>query len=286
LRSILPAAVASVALGWSSRLPAQDPAPPKAVDPVVAQLVEAHNQERAKEGLAPLKLEPRLEEAARAHARDMAEHDMMAHEGSDGSTPSQRVVAAGYHYLLTGENVARGQRDVPGVMRSWMDSPPHKKNILGDFTEIGVARVDDKDGKPFWCADFGKPIPKFDPAAAASELVKRINEERATAKVPPLAPDPKLAKAAEDRAAALARNKGQGGATSGFEGIDQGLYREIAMSTAVGAPTPEALAKRLIDNPDLNAQVLGQYALIGVGYKRADDDIPYWCILLANPARR
>ena len=79
-----------------------------------------------------------------------------------------------------------GYRDVADVMQGWMDSPPHKKNILGDFTEIGVARVVRQGRKPYWCADFGKPMPKFDPATAVEDLVKRINEERAAGKLPAL----------------------------------------------------------------------------------------------------
>src|SRR3954463_15008383 len=77
------------------------------VDPIVAELVAAHNRERAEAKLPPLALEPKLEAAAQAHARDMAEHEMMSHEGSDGSTPAERVKKAGYHYQKTGENVAK-----------------------------------------------------------------------------------------------------------------------------------------------------------------------------------
>lgn len=60
---------------------------PKA-DPVIEQLVEAHNQERAMEKLSPLKLEGKLTDAALGHAKDMAEHGVMSHDGSDESTPS------------------------------------------------------------------------------------------------------------------------------------------------------------------------------------------------------
>src|SRR5689334_9581308 len=98
-------------------------ADPAAGDPVIAELVEAHNKERAKEGLPPLKVDPKLTQAALGHARDMAEHGKMAHEGSDGSTPSQRAERQGYRYVNTGENVAYGQETVDSVMRSWMNSP-------------------------------------------------------------------------------------------------------------------------------------------------------------------
>src|SRR4051794_14668685 len=65
-------------------------------DPLVSELLEAHNRERSKENLPPLTIAPKLVEAARVHARDMAEHGLMSHEGSDGSTPAQRVERQGY----------------------------------------------------------------------------------------------------------------------------------------------------------------------------------------------
>ena len=34
--------------------------------------------------------------------------------------------------------MARDGKSVAEVMKGWMNSPPHKKNILGDFTQIGV----------------------------------------------------------------------------------------------------------------------------------------------------
>jgi uncharacterized protein YkwD len=291
LRSITRALAVASAIWAPPFVSAQAPAPAKPptapaapkVDPIIEELVEGHNKERAKEGLPPLKLEAKLTEAALVQAKDMADHEKMAHEGSDGSTPEQRVVNAGYHYLRTGENVAIGYRDVAEVMKGWMESPGHRKNIMGDFTEIGVARAYGKDEKPYWCADFGSPMPKFAPANASKDLVKRINEERAAAKLPALVVDEKLAKAAQERAATLAKNKG---GTATFEGIDQKPYSELAMSVANGHPDAQAMAKVLLDNPDLKDQVLGKFTRIGTGYATAEDGIPYWCLILATPARK
>ncbi len=282
-------AALALAILVSPGLMAQEPASPastKDEKSVVAELVEAHNKERAKEGLPPLKLESKLQEAARGHAKDMAEREEMTHEGADGSTPGQRVVNFGYHYLMTGENVARGQRDVPDVMLAWMESPPHKKNVLGDYSEIGVARAEGKDGKFYWCADFGRPIPKFDPATAAADLVKRINDDRSAAKLPALAVEPKLATFAREQSSRLAEKKGQPGVTASFDGLDTRLYPDLAMSTAVGQPDAEAVLKSLRDDPDLKSKVLGQFTRIGVGYATAQDGTPFWCLILANPRNR
>jgi uncharacterized protein YkwD len=36
-----------------------------------------------------------------------------------------------------------------------MDSLHHKQNILGSFSQIGVACAIDEDGKRYWCVTFG-----------------------------------------------------------------------------------------------------------------------------------
>ena len=281
-----------IALGCSAIASAQSkdkpstPAESSKVDSIIEDLVEGHNQERAKEKLPPLKLEARLTEAARVQARDMADRQKMGHEGSDGSTPEQRVVNAGYHYLKTGENVAVGYRDVEEVIQAWMDSPGHRKNIMGEFTEIGLACVIGKDKKPYWAADFGTPMPKFDPANASKDLVKRINEERATAKLAALTIDDKLAKAAQEQAVKLAKSKSQGGGTASFDGIDQKPYSDLAMTTANGHPDAPTMVKVILENPDMKAQLLGKFSRIGAGYATAENGIPYWCLILANPVRR
>lgn len=264
---------------------ADDPAKARA-DRVIAQLVEAHNKERAKDGLVPLTLESHLTEAAKVHAKDMAEHDVMTHDGSDGSNSAERVAKAGYHYLSTGENVAQGYRTVPEVMKAWMDSPPHKKNILADYSEIGLAVVYSETGKPYWCAEFGKPFPKFEPATASGDLVKKINEERTAAKTQPMTIDTKLARAAQDQADKLASGKVKSGGEEVLKAAEVKSFRDLAVSTSSGNPDAETMIQMLMANSDQKAQILGKYARIGTGYATSEDGTPHWCIILANPGRR
>ena len=267
------------------------PSPPSeklldATDPTVAAILDAHNKLRGEAKLPPLSFAPLLAKAAQVQAADMAEHDEMRHEGSDGSTPSERIKRAGYHFLTSGENVAKWYPDVPQVMQGWVDSPPHKKNILGDFTELGVARVESKDGKPYWCVDFGKPIPQFDPTEATSSLVAKLNDARTAAKHPKLGVDTKLAAAARAQAVDSATAQGKGGTPTTFKGVDTNQYAELAMSTAVGAPTAEAVLKTFLDNPKYKERLFGPVTKIGVGYATDTEGIPYWCLILAKPLRR
>lgn len=296
----------ALALAWVGAAPGQDPVPaspppakpavapvdlpnaahpPDAADPMVVAIVAAHNKLRADEKLPPLAFAPLLAKAAQVQAADMAERGEMTHAGSDGTAPADRVKRAGYRYVTTGENVAVFYPDVPQVMQAWVDSPPHKHNILGDFTELGVAKVEGRDGKPYWCVDFGRPMPKFDPAEAAGDLVARLNDARTAAEHPKLAANDRLAKAAQAQAVESARTSGKGGTPTEFTGLDTRQYRELAMSTAVGVPTPADVLKMFLDNPQYKERLLGPSTQVGVGYATDPEGVPYWCLILAKPAR-
>jgi uncharacterized protein YkwD len=84
----------------------------------------------------------------------MAERGYFAHDTPDGTSFGEREVAAGYSPDKTGgENIARGQTTATSVMRDWMGSPPHRRNILDcEFTRIGIGYVA---AGHYWTQDFG-----------------------------------------------------------------------------------------------------------------------------------
>jgi uncharacterized protein YkwD len=256
---------------------------------IAADLVAAHNKERALESLPALTAAPKLAEAARIHAVDMAEHEFMAHEGSDGSHPGERVARVGYHFLKAGENVARGYSSVPSVMKVWMESPPHRKNILdAEYTEIGVAVVKGKDGREYWAAEFGRPIPEFPPGEAERDLVERINRTREAARKPKLEVDARLAAAAEERARILARKPRDGERVpTGFDGIDdQNRFKDLALAAASGQPDAEAVLASFLESADHKANLMGKFTRVGVGYAQGEGGRPQWVLILGTPARR
>jgi uncharacterized protein YkwD len=256
---------------------------------VLAALVEGHNRERAAANLPPLAANPKLAAAAEAHARDMATHDKMTHEGSDGSAPAQRVEKQGYHFKGSGENVAEGYETVDEVMKGWMNSPHHKANILGEFTEMGGARAFSEDGKPYWCAVFGRPYPKVDPSRAASGMIEALNRARSKAEKPPLREDPKLVAAAQRHAQDMAahgefRREDDDGLTP-VQRVEKARYAfesfgEIAAS---GLADPDEVVKSWLDRPSNRDYLLGDFRDVGVGVAASEKDIPFWCLLLAKP---
>ncbi|OWZ23527.1 SCP-like extracellular protein [Phytophthora megakarya] len=124
-----------------------------------AELLNAVNRERSANGVAPLCMNSKLQNAAQGHSNDMAAKDYMSHTGSDGSTMSQRVQGAGYDRTAAGENVAAGQTSVEEVMKAWMASTRHRDNILRKkFTMFGCgyAYGDSSTYKHYWTQNFGR----------------------------------------------------------------------------------------------------------------------------------
>ncbi len=131
-----------------------------AFDPGAAcdDVVRRHNEIRAAAGQPLLAVSAKLQAAAERHAKDMAAREEMTHKGRDGSTPIERIKKTGYAYRRAGENVAVGRFTVDRLMKGWMNSPHHKKNILGSYSQIGVAYATGQSGKRYWCVTFGLPI--------------------------------------------------------------------------------------------------------------------------------
>lgn len=108
----------------------------------------------------PLKHAAALERAARTHAQDMAAHNLLGHEGSDGSMPAERVAQASYSWASVAENVAGGQRTAEEVVDTWLSSPGHCSNLMDPlYSESGVARATNPDSEHviYWVQVFAAP---------------------------------------------------------------------------------------------------------------------------------
>ncbi len=109
---------------------------------------------------APLSRNALLEQSALAYAQDMARYTYMDHTGRDGSSPQQRISAAGYAWVEAGENLARGVMTADAVVDGWLHSPGHCANLMQPaYTEMGVAfAVNPRDeAGVYWALEFGRP---------------------------------------------------------------------------------------------------------------------------------
>ena len=135
------------------------------------EVIRLTNIEREKEGLVSLSYDPLLELAAQRHVQDMdATGRYLAHAGSDGSSPGDRIKSAGYKaawhdngdgslMYVSQENAASGQLSASEVVDGWMNSPGHRAAIMApQAKEIGVGfEVDDRNGDTYWIQTFGIP---------------------------------------------------------------------------------------------------------------------------------
>lgn len=125
-------------------------------------LLAAHNEIRSGAGLGSLSANGNLAAAAQAHANDIASTGNLSHTGRGGTTPEDRIVAAGYPFgppgSAVGENLAGGQDEVSQAMNGWMNSPPHRANILQPiYDEVGFGYAYRARGaiRHVWVACFG-----------------------------------------------------------------------------------------------------------------------------------
>jgi len=98
------------------------------------------NQERNKQGLPELRLNPLLRSIARAHSKKMAQQRRLAHDFPGYDRLAVRASNAGLHFLSIGENLAVGGTFLMRLFHEKMlTSPGHCENILfKDFTDLGI----------------------------------------------------------------------------------------------------------------------------------------------------
>ncbi|MGN9865788.1 CAP domain-containing protein [Bacillus swezeyi] len=116
------------------------------------EVVELTNAERKKQGLKPLTLDEKLSKVARTKSQDMKDNNYFDHNSPTYGSPFDMMKKFGISYRTAGENIAKGQRTPQEVVKAWMNSEGHRKNIMNpDFTHIGVGYV--KDGN-YWTQQF------------------------------------------------------------------------------------------------------------------------------------
>lgn len=124
---------------------------------------------RASQGLNALGRNPQLDEAAQTLANVMARKDELSHR-ADGQRAGDRIEDTGYVLCTNGapwaENIARSSpfgstADVADIMMTgWINSPGHRRNMVGAFAEVGIAVAETSGGARIYAAQvFATPGP-------------------------------------------------------------------------------------------------------------------------------
>lgn len=123
------------------------------------EMLSLVNNLRADNGIAPVVLNTELNMAAFDHSYDMAHNNYFSHTGLNGSTFSQRAIAAGYTGSPRGENIAAGNSTVVNTFNQWVNSTGHLNNMLNSSVNemgIGHASYNGSTYTHYWTQIFGK----------------------------------------------------------------------------------------------------------------------------------
>jgi uncharacterized protein YkwD len=117
--------------------------------------------------LAPLRVNPLLQQAAQNHANNMAQLDRYGDSGTDGHILNGhdfvwRVDQTGYRWSVLGENVAYNwgfPAPAQELFNQWWGSPEHQANMLSPlYQEVGIGVAVSASGKMYGVQDFGHPV--------------------------------------------------------------------------------------------------------------------------------
>ena len=126
----------------------------KALEQKVIELV---NQQRAYNGLPALKANWEVSRVARYKSQDIIDKHYFAHQSPTFGSPFNMMENFGIRFSAAGENIAYGQRTPEEVMKSWMNSPGHRSNILNaTYNQIGVGVAKSSNGTFYWTQMFIK----------------------------------------------------------------------------------------------------------------------------------
>lgn len=116
------------------------------------QVLELVNQERQNAGLTALEWDNNLEVGADVRGEEISK--LFEHTRPDGSKFSTAIIDKG-DFRMFGENIARLYGTPESVMRGWMNSTGHKKNILNaEYTHMAVSCYEDSYGNLCWVQIF------------------------------------------------------------------------------------------------------------------------------------
>jgi len=116
-------------------------------------LLQSANRERAAHGFAPLKWSVALAGAAREHAARLAQQNKLSHQLPGEPGLADRASRFGAQFSIIAENVAEGP-NAEKIHQQWMNSAPHRANLLDpQLNSVGID-VENRDGILFAVEDF------------------------------------------------------------------------------------------------------------------------------------
>jgi uncharacterized protein YkwD len=124
-----------------------------AADNMESSILRYINQHRRQLGKPALQLQSIASQEATRHSRDMAKRKTGF--GHEGFAQRMDVIKKTAGWIsASAENVAYGKLSAQEVVKGWLNSPGHKKNIEGDYTFTGIGVYKDAKGIIFFTQIF------------------------------------------------------------------------------------------------------------------------------------
>jgi uncharacterized protein YkwD len=116
------------------------------------------DRQRTRRGLPALRASRLLDHSAQGWSNYMVAHGLFSH----GANFAGRISGTGFRWSQVGENIAAGYGTPAAVVRAWMASPGHCRNILSPgYADVGtgVDAAGLPGGRPgTWTQDFALPL--------------------------------------------------------------------------------------------------------------------------------
>jgi uncharacterized protein YkwD len=133
----------------STKTTAPTPAATQSVQLDTSEIHNQINQQRTKAGLKALSVNDKLVDTATSKCEDMKKKNYFTHNSPDGTPYTNFIKAQVPNFKLSGENLGAGYTDINQLINDWMQSAPHKSNILNPkFTSEGIAVCGNSNQKP------------------------------------------------------------------------------------------------------------------------------------------
>ena len=117
------------------------------------KVIDLVNSERSAQRKTSLQSDDTLNMIAEQRAKEIAVK--FSHTRPDGSKCSSLLQENGIVNVYAGENIAAGHISAEEVMKTWMNSDGHRKNILNEnYTRIGVGVYEASNGYTYWVQVF------------------------------------------------------------------------------------------------------------------------------------
>lgn len=114
---------------------------------IETDILDQVNTYRQLQGLEDLKPLPEISLEAEDHNYYMVEKGKISH---DNFGERYNNLVNGVGAMAVSENVAYGYRTADAVVKAWINSEGHRKNIESEFTHFGISVVQDEEGKNYF----------------------------------------------------------------------------------------------------------------------------------------